>query len=143
MESRTSSQKKARLIVLTIFVIGFTAGALSMNLYERFSSKGPDSDISPHSPRYLLTKMDNKLDLSDEQKTEINTILEETTQKYIEIRRDLQPRVKEYEPRFDAVRVQSRDRIRAVLKPDQLPKYEEMVQESDRIREEMKEKLKK
>jgi hypothetical protein len=87
--------------------------------------------------------MDNKLDLSEEQKQEIKTILEETNQKYIEIRRDLQPRVKEYEPRFDAVRQQSRERIRAVLKPNQLPKYEEMVQESNRRREEMNEKLKK
>ena len=143
MESRTSSQTKARLIVLTIFVIGFTAGALSMNLYDRFSSKAPNNEIPPHGPTYLLTKMDNKLDLSEEQKQEIKTILEETNQKYIEIRRDLQPRVKEYEPRFDAVRQQSRERIRAVLKPDQLPKYEEMVQESDRRREEMNEKIKK
>jgi uncharacterized membrane protein len=143
MESRTSSQTKARLIVLTIFVIGFAAGALSMNLYERFSSKGPSTELPPHGPTYLLTKMDNKLDLSEGQRQEIKTILEETSEKYIEIRRDLQPRVKEFEPRFDAVRQQSRDRIRAVLKPDQLPKYEEMVQESDRRREEMNEKLKK
>ncbi|HJQ68188.1 MAG TPA: hypothetical protein VKA70_04415 [Blastocatellia bacterium] len=143
MESKTSSQTKARVIVLSIFVIGFAAGALSMNLYERFSSKGPSPDIPPHGPTYLLTKMDNKLDLSDDQKESIRTILEDTNEKYIEIRRDLQPRVKEYEPRFDAVRQQSRDRIRAVLKPNQLPKYEEMVQESDRRREEMNEKLKK
>lgn len=143
MESKTTSQTKARLIVLTIFVIGFTAGALSMNLYERFSSKGPDKEASPHGSNYLLTKMDKKLDLSDDQEKEIGAILEETSQKYIEIRRDLQPRIKEYEPRFDSVRTQSRDRIRAVLKPDQLPKYEEMVQESDRRREEMNEKVKK
>ncbi|HEX5735224.1 MAG TPA: hypothetical protein VF131_20510 [Blastocatellia bacterium] len=143
MESKTSSQTKARMIVLAIFVIGFAAGALSMNLYERFSSKGPDKDGPPHGPTYLLTKMDNKLDLSEEQKREIGAILEETSEKYIEIRRDLQPRVKEYEPRFDAVRQQSRERIRAVLKPNQLSKYEEMVQESDRRREEMNEKLKK
>ena len=143
MESKTSSQKKARLIVLTIFVIGFAAGALSMNLYDSLSSKGPDKDGPKYGPTYLLTKMDNKLDLSEEQKREIGAILEETNEKYIEIRRDLQPRIKEYEPRFDAVRQQSRDRIRAVLKPDQLPKYEEMVQESDRRREEMNEKLKK
>ena len=143
MESRNSSQRKARLVVLAIFVIGFAAGALSMNLYERFSSKAPSEDTPRHGPTYLLTKMDNKLDLSEEQKKEIGAILEETNQRYIEIRRDLQPRIKEYEPRFDAVRQQSRDRIRAVLKPDQLPKYEEMVQESDRRREEMNEKVKK
>jgi hypothetical protein len=143
MESRTSSQTKARLIVLAVFVIGFAAGALSMNLYDRFSSQGPDKDGSRHGPNYLLTKMDRNLDLSDEQEKEVGAILEEANQKYTEIRRDMQPRIKEYEPRFESIRLQSRDRIRAVLKPDQLPKFEEMVQESDRRREEMNEKLKK
>ena len=135
MQSRTSSQSKARLIVLAIFVIGFAAGALSMNLYDRFASRSPDETGPTHGPSYLLNKLDQKLSLSDNQKKEIGTILDETNEKYIEIRRDLQPRVKEFEPRFDAVRQQSRERIRAVLKPDQLPKYEEMVQESDRRRE--------
>lgn len=143
MQSRTSSRSKARMIVLAIFVIGFAAGALAMNLYDRFASRGPSESGPSHGPTYLLNKLDQKLSLSDDQKKEIGTILDETNEKYIEIRRDLQPRVKEYEPRFDAVRVQSRDRIRAVLKPDQLPKYEEMVQESDRRREEMNEKIKK
>jgi hypothetical protein len=143
MESRTSSKTKARLIVLTIFVIGFTAGALSMNLYDYLASRGSDGSESPHGPNYLLHKLDQRLNLSDDQKKEIGAIIDETNGKYIEIRRDLQPRVKEYEPRFEAVRLQSRDRIRAVLKPDQLPKFEEMVQESDRRREEMNEKIKK
>lgn len=142
MESRTS-QTKARLIVLTIFVIGFAAGALSMNLYERFSSQGPDKDGSRHGSKYLLTKMDRNLDLSDEQEKEVDAILEEAKQQYNEIKKDMQPRIKEYEPRLESVRLQSRDRIRAVLKPDQLPKFEEMVQENDRRREEMNEKLRK
>lgn len=142
MESRTS-QTKARLIVLTIFVIGFAAGALSMNLYERFSSQGPDKDGSRHGSNYVLTKMDRNLDLSDEQEKEVGAILEEAKQQYNEIKKDMQPRIKEYEPRLESVRLQSRDRIRAVLKPDQLPKFEEMVQENDRRREEMNEKLRK
>jgi hypothetical protein len=142
MESRTS-QTKARLIVLTIFVIGFAAGALSMNLYERFSSQGPDKDGSRHGSNYVLKKMDRNLDLSDEQEKEVGAILEEAKQQYNEIKKDMQPRIKEYEPRLESVRLQSRDRIRAVLKPDQLPKFEEMVQENDRRREEMNEKIKK
>ena len=143
MQSRASSQTKARLIVVAIFVIGFTAGALSMNLYDHLSSRSSNDTGPPYGSNDLLNKLNQKLSLSDEQRKEIGTILDETSEKYIEIRRDLQPRVKEFEPRFEAVRLQSRDRIRAVLRPDQLPKYEEMVQESDRRREEMNEKIKK
>ena len=143
MQSRTSSQSKARLVVLAIFIIGFTAGALSMNLYDRFASHSSNESGPPYGSNDLLNKLNQKLNLSDGQRKEIGTILDETQEKYIEIRRDLQPRVKEFEPRFESVRLQSRDRIRAVLRPDQLPKYEEMVQESDRRREEMNEKIKK
>jgi hypothetical protein len=114
-----------------------------MNLYDRFSSQGPDKEGPFHGSNYLITKMDKKLKLSEEQEKEIRAILDETNEKYIEIKRDMQPRIKEYEPRFDAVRFQSRDRIRAVLKPDQLPGFEEMVQEHDRRRAEMNEKLRK
>jgi hypothetical protein len=129
--------------VLAIFVIGFAAGALSMNLYDHLASRSSNDTGPPYGSKDLLNRLNQKLSLSDEQKQEIGTILDETSEKYIEIRRDIQPRVKEFEPRFEAVRLQSRDRIRAVLRPDQLPKYEEMVQESDRRREEMNEKIKK
>ena len=34
MDSNTNSQTKARVIVVSVFVIGFVAGALALNLYQ-------------------------------------------------------------------------------------------------------------
>lgn len=141
MESKTS-QSKARLIVVTVFVIGFAAGALSLNLYQQLTnSKGKDR---PHNgAEFLVNKMNEKVGLTSDQQEQIKKILDETNDKYREIRKDIEPRIKDVVPRFDTVRQESRDRIRALLTTEQLPKYEQMVTEHDKMREQERERLKK
>lgn len=142
MESKASSQRKARFIVVTVFVIGFAAGALSLNLYQQMTSsdtiKGPQ-----RGPEFLIRRLDEKVGLTTDQQGQIRQILDETNEKYREIRTELEPRIKDFEPRFNAVREQSRDRIRALLTPEQLPKYEKMIEERDKMREQERERNKK
>jgi len=142
MESKPNSQNKARLIVLTVFVIGFAAGALSLNLYERFISSGKDRDPRDRTT-FIIGKMDDKMGLSTDQQGRIRDILEATAQNYFDIRKRMEPVVKVFEPDFDKVRQQSREQIRAVLSEKQLPKYQEMTDEQDKRRQEDQEKLKK
>jgi hypothetical protein len=141
MESKTSSQTKARLIVTTVFVIGFAAGALSLNLYQRLTSTA-----SPKNPEdrtgVILQKMNEKVGFTSDQQVRIREILDETGKKYLELRKEMEPRIKDFEPRFNTVRQQSREEIRALLDEKQIPKFDEMVNELDRIREQEKEKLK-
>ncbi|MEW6210440.1 MAG: hypothetical protein AB1631_18880 [Acidobacteriota bacterium] len=142
MDVNNPSRKKARLIVLAIFVIGFAAGALSMNLYERFNSKKPENEHGRRGgPDRVITDMSNRLGLSPEQQTQIRAILDETFGKYDEIRRQMDddPELKKYMPRFDEARSQGRDKIRAALKPEQLPEYEKMVKELDERRQRQRE----
>jgi 6-phosphogluconolactonase/glucosamine-6-phosphate isomerase/deaminase len=142
METKASSQTKARLIVVTVFVIGFAAGALSLNLYEQMTSSSKKT--GPHNgTEFLIKRMDERVGLTTDQQDQIKKILDETNEKYREIRGELEPRIKDFEPRFNAVREQSRDRIRALLTPDQLPKYEKMIVERDRMREQEREHNKK
>lgn len=134
MESKPTSQNKARLIVLTVFVIGFAAGALSLNLYEHFNPSGKDRDPRDRTT-FIIGKMDDKMGLSSDQQSRIRDILEATAQNYFDIRKKMEPVVKDFEPEFDKVRQQSREQIRAVLTEKQLPKYQEMVDEQDQRRE--------
>ena len=132
MDAKNPNQKKAILIVIAIFLIGLAAGALSMNLWDRFNPRGPRRDRDR-----VITEMSNRLDLTSEQQTQIKAIVEETFGKYREIRRqmDEDPEVKKYMPRFDEARLQGRDKMRAVLKPEQLPEFEQMVKEFDEQRQ--------
>lgn len=141
MESNTS-QGKARLIVAAVFVIGFAAGALSLNLYQHLtSSKKPDPPRG--RSEYILGKMKEEVGLTTDQQEQIKNILDQTGEKYFEIRKDIEPVMKPFEPRFEAVRQESRDRIRSLLTDEQLPKFEEMVRKQDEMREKEREKLKK
>jgi hypothetical protein len=143
MESKTSSQAKARIIIAAVFIIGFAAGALSLNLYQKFSSN-KSNNVNPRDRAgVIIQRMDEKMSLSDPQKVQIRQILDTTGEKYGEIRKRMEPFTKDFEPQFDAVRQQSRNEIRAVLTDKQLSEFEKMVEEQDRIQQEEREKRRK
>lgn len=133
MESK-SSQSKARLLIAAVFVIGFAAGALSLNLYQRLTN---NSTKPEHRNRaeVIIQRMDERVSLSDAQKEQVRQILDGARDRYGEIRKKMEPCTKEFDKEFDAARQQTRNEIRAVLAGDQLPKVEAMFQEQDAERE--------
>jgi Spy/CpxP family protein refolding chaperone len=141
MES-SKNQSKARLIVVSVFVIGFAAGALSLNLYQQLTSS-PNKGGPRGGAEFLIKRMNEEVGLASDQQDQIKKILDETSDKYRELRKEMDPAIKNFEPRFNAVREESRNRIRALLTPEQLPKYEEMVNKHDRMREQERERSKK
>ena len=143
MESKSSSQTKARLIVVSVFVIGFAAGALALNLYQSLNGSNKKGDPRRGGTEFLIGKMNEEVGLTSDQQEKIRKILDETSDKYKQIRVEIDPLVKPFEPRFNAVRQESRDRIRALLSSEQLPKYEEMVTKHDKAREQERERSKK
>jgi hypothetical protein len=143
MQSKNNSQQKARLIVVSVFIIGFAAGALSLNLYQRLTSSGPEKVDPRDRTGFIIRKMKDRMDMSADQETRIREILDNTGHKYLDIRKKMEPWMKDFEPQFDAVRQQGREEIRAVLSEKQLAAYQEMVEEQDRLRQEEKEKLNK
>lgn len=143
MESNSNSQSKARLIVVSVFVIGFAAGALALNLYESLNGSNR-KDPRRGGTEFLIGRMNEEVGLTPDQQENIRKILDETSEKYKQIRVEIDPLVKPFEPRFNAVRQESRDRIRALLTSEQVPKYEEMVQKHDkRMREQERDRSKK
>ena len=141
MESSTNSRSKARMIVVTVFVIGFAAGALSLNLYQQLNPSSKNN--GPRGgPEYLIKRLNDEVGLKSDQQDQIKQILDETQEKYRAVRKEMEPAVKGFEPKFNAVREESRNRIRALLTAEQLPKYEDMVNKHDRMREQERERSK-
>ena len=136
MEGRTTSRNKARVMVLTVFVIGAAAGALSMNLYHGRNSR-------PRPPRptvgAIVDTMKTRLGLTADQSGHIEAILKDTFSQYDEIRKAAEPCLEQTRPRFDTVRQASRDKIRAQLSAEQVPEFEKMVRERDAEREKERE----
>jgi hypothetical protein len=135
MEGRTTSRNKARVVVLSVFVIGVAAGALSMNLYQRSGSR-PRGHSTPVA---IVDKWKGRLNLRPDQSEQIEVILKDTFKEYDQLRENAAPCFEQIKPRFDAVRQASRDKIRAELSAEQLPEFEKMVREQDAEREKERE----
>ena len=118
MDTANKSKWQVRLAALLIFVLGFAAGALALNAYKRFSR----GNLESRQARF--EKMLNSLQLSAEQKTQVDQILGDT-------RQQLQALRKESEPRFADIRRQADERLQKVLTPEQ---WKQFQQEREKMR---------
>jgi len=130
MESKDLNRTKARLVIMAIFVFGFVGGALSMNLYTRATATTKPSEVTPR--HYFFDSLNDKCKLSTDQQAQIRAICDDTFNKFHDIG-------KQVEPQMNQARQEGRDRIRAILTKDQLPKFEELLAELDKKRQERNE----
>ena len=121
MNINSKSKWQVRLAALLIFVIGCAGGALALNAYQKWSRSG-DPRGGDRAARFEA--MLDRLQLSNDQKTQVKQILDETRQQLDGLR-------KESEPRFTAIRQQADERLQKVLSPEQ---WKQFQQERDSMR---------
>ena len=103
---------QVRVAALLIFVIGFAAGALALNVYKRWGRTGTQLTRQDR-----FEKMLDGLNLSADQKTQVHQILSDT-------RGQLQTLRKESEPRFEEIRRQTDERLQKVLTAEQWQQFQ-------------------
>ena len=119
MDSKTRKKWEVRLAALILFVIGFIAGGLAMNLYR-------SREWAPRSGgRGSFEHVLNKLNLSEEQRTEVTAIFGNARKQLDELR-------KESEPKFREVRKNTDDRLKAVLTTEQWEQFQRMTHRKGR-----------
>src|SRR5882724_2796622 len=119
MDITNRNKWQVRLAAIVIFLLGFAAGALTLNAYKRWSRSGVEASRQDRFERMLDT-----LQLNADQKTQIHQILDDT-------REQLQALKKESEPRVSEIRRQTDERLQKVLTPDQ---WKQFQQERDKLR---------
>lgn len=117
MENKTQRKWQIRATVLAIFFLGFLAGALTLRIYDNKQSVS-----SLQARRERVEKIMDRLNLAPEQRTQVNQILNETRQQFIDYR-------KQSEPRFSEIRKQTNERLQAVLTPEQWQQWQDMTHE--------------
>jgi Spy/CpxP family protein refolding chaperone len=122
---------KALLWVFAIFVIGIVIGVSSAFIFQRArwdpgetspSRSDPSRNRGTTEPEAVLRSMTERLDLSDEQQKQLLVILQEARDEYRQIHRDSKQSFRES-------RNQTRARIREILNPDQLAKFDAYIAE--------------
>jgi Spy/CpxP family protein refolding chaperone len=113
---------KGALLLLLAFLLGTAAGALGFGLFQaRMGWWRSPRDPAPFQ-QLLLKRLTRELDLRPEQRQQVETVLRETGQEFARLREEVDPRVRE-------IRVRSREKIRAILTPEQQAKFEALEKE--------------
>ena len=115
METSVKNKWQIRMAVLLIFVIGFVAGALTMNVY-----RARQSSASPGTYRGGFERVMEQLNLTAEQREQVKAIFDDARAKLTEMR-------KESQPRFHEVREQTDERLRGVLSPEQWEQFQKLT----------------
>ena len=89
--------------------------------FDRPEGRGRD-------PKSHFEEMRRDLNLNDEQATAIRSILDETRNEYRALRAEMKPR-------FDAPRLKARERIRALLTPEQRQRFDAVAAQGDAKRD--------
>jgi hypothetical protein len=122
------SRTRAGLYLAAGFFAGSAFGFSMSQFYSQPTAQA-DVDAAAAYRRDLLHSLDERLDLSDEQLGEVIAIFDEINDRFREVRDAM-------EPEFEAIRMERTDRVMGVLTPEQKIKYELMIVERQRARDE-------
>ncbi len=112
--------RRAYFYFIVVFVLGLVVGSAGTVYYGWHTGRWHHR-FDEHR---VVSFLHRELKLSDAQTQQVQQIIEQTGTQF----RDLQ---KQVEPQFDAVREESRDRIRKILNPEQLKRFNELVERFD------------
>jgi len=118
MNNIARNRWQVRLAAAIIFVLGFTAGILALNVYRslaRGEGRGGDR----------IEQLSNRLQLNDDQKAKVQQIFSDTRDQLRALRQ-------ESEPRMNEIRHQADQRLQQVLTPDQWQQFQKLRAERER-----------
>jgi Spy/CpxP family protein refolding chaperone len=113
MDKIRKSKWQLRVAAMIIFLLGFAGGALAFNAYRAWTRNHREA-----SGRSDFDQMLDRLQLTNEQKTQVHQILGET-------RAELQALRKESEPRVNEIRQRTNERLQKVLTPEQWKEFQQ------------------
>src|ERR671913_312150 len=109
MDNDTKNRWQVRGAAMIIFVLGFAAGILALNVYRSFAHGGDRRD--------RFEQMAEKLQLTADQKTKVQEIFADTREQLRAVRRESEPKVNE-------IRREADGRLQTVLTPEQWQKFQ-------------------
>jgi Spy/CpxP family protein refolding chaperone len=121
-----STLRRTTALVVALFLIGIALGALGASLWLR-SRPQPMGHYSHPSRAEIVNRLSHDLDLTPEQRSQIETIVDSAHKRFHALDEQV-------EPQYDAIRQDTRSQIRVVLTPEQKAKFEDEVRRLDEQR---------
>ena len=114
MNSITKNRWQVRVAAAVIFVLGFTAGILALNVYRGFARNT--------APRDRFEQLSDRLKLNEDQKSKVQQIFNDSREQLRALR-------KESEPKVNDIRKQADDKMQQVLTPELWKQFQSMRDE--------------
>jgi len=108
--------------VILVFILGIIIGGVGTHVWEKRQA-GPRA-LSKPSRDDVIQQMSRELDLNSDQQQQLSGIIDDTRARWRALYAPL-------DAQHEAIRQQSRDKIRAILTADQRTKFEEFMQRVD------------
>jgi Spy/CpxP family protein refolding chaperone len=119
----TKTRREAALLVIVVFLLGALVGGLATHVWSiHAAARG-----IPHGPDQLIDQLSHELQFTPDQLKQVTQIVDET---HAQVRALYDP----IDAQREQLRQQARERIRAVLTPDQKPKFEDFLRHLDEER---------
>jgi len=129
----TKGRGQAAVLVVVVFLLGALLGGIGTHVWgERMRGGVRLSGMLP--PRnQVISDMTRELQLTPDQQKQLATIIDDT-------RAQVRALYAPLDPQHEQIRQRGRDRVRAILTPDQLPKFEHFIQRIDEERKKEQER---
>jgi Spy/CpxP family protein refolding chaperone len=122
----SNESRKAVLLVFLVFVLGIALGGLGVYVVTtRVHAARPQA--TAHNPANTMAMFTRDLNLTPDQQKQIHDILSDTRAHYAVLH-------DKFDPEYERVRQEGRDRIRQLLTPEQRPKFEDLLHRIDEDR---------
>lgn len=123
----TKAKGEAAVLVVVVFLLGALLGGVGTHVWgERIWGSVREPGQFPTRDQ-VITDLTRELQLTPDQQKQLATIIDETRAQWRAVYAPL-------EPQHEQIRQHGRERIRAILSPEQLPKFEQFMQRIDEQR---------
>jgi Spy/CpxP family protein refolding chaperone len=133
MNLQGRTRLKIWLVILGVFALGCVTGASLDGLYRLKSGHEREARRGGRDKEARFEEMRRDLDLNEEQATQIRAILDETRNEIRALRTEVQPR-------YETINKKARERMRALLNPEQQQRFDQKIAERDAKRSKREEK---
>ncbi len=118
-----SVQRKAGILVAAVFLLGVVFGGVGAHYLEvRTNGAHTISGYPKHTE--VIKQLTLQVGLTPDQEKQVTVVIDDVRARMHELSQ-------QQKPQADAIRAEGRQRIRALLTPEQQPKYEKFLQQLD------------
>jgi len=126
--SEFSAKRKAALWVGLVFLLGAALGGVLGYVFTYRSYASQTAPLSDQARRHQrVTELTDQLHLTPDQAQQLDTIISGMQVEFKSIRKQVDPQIEE-------ARQRGRSQIRAILKPEQKPGFEDFLRKLDEER---------